>query len=205
MGSSTGVRHDRQEVSSTSPVRGNFFAEFFSLIQFWHPCQNDLFTEKLECENHGPVRGRSLSPYLGSINIFLFVNSFLSAKCLIISTAFQLAVPLKSSLLGPAILFSLRLIWEITEITLRSNPQLWLADTNWDWNILVWDSQIDNKVVYEYISHKVEISKICPHFSVNLWRRNITFFTLEIHNWIIQRIEFSWHFFWYSQLEIIRN
>ena len=37
MGSSTGVRHERQEVSSTvsprvegsTPVRGNFFADFF--------------------------------------------------------------------------------------------------------------------------------------------------------------------------------
>ena len=42
MGSSTGVRHERQEVSSTvsprvegsTPVRGNFFADFFSLIQY---------------------------------------------------------------------------------------------------------------------------------------------------------------------------
>ena len=38
MGSSTGVRHERQEVSSTvsprvkgsSPVRGKFFADFFN-------------------------------------------------------------------------------------------------------------------------------------------------------------------------------
>ena len=43
MGSSTVVRHERQEMSSTvsprvegsTPVRGKFFAEFFSLIQFW--------------------------------------------------------------------------------------------------------------------------------------------------------------------------
>ena len=56
MWSSTGVRHERQEVSSTDspgvessiPVRGKFFAEFFSaLIQFWQIWQNDLFTEKL--------------------------------------------------------------------------------------------------------------------------------------------------------------
>ena len=56
MGSSTGVRYERQEVSSTvsprvegsSPVRGKFFAEFFSLIQFWQIWQNDLFQENLE-------------------------------------------------------------------------------------------------------------------------------------------------------------
>ena len=53
MGSSTGVRHERQAVNprvgGSTPVRGEFFAEFFSaLIQFWHRCQNDLFTEKLE-------------------------------------------------------------------------------------------------------------------------------------------------------------
>ena len=40
MGSSTVVRHEGQEVSSSrvegsTPVRGKFFAEFFSLIQFW--------------------------------------------------------------------------------------------------------------------------------------------------------------------------
>ena len=43
MGSSTVVRHEIQEVSSTvsprvkgsTPARGKFFAEFFSLIQFW--------------------------------------------------------------------------------------------------------------------------------------------------------------------------
>ena len=43
MGSSTVVRHERQEMSSTvsprvggsNPVRGNFFAEFILLIQFW--------------------------------------------------------------------------------------------------------------------------------------------------------------------------
>ena len=29
-------------------VTGNFFAEFFSLIQFWQIWQNDLFTDKLE-------------------------------------------------------------------------------------------------------------------------------------------------------------
>ena len=57
MGSSTGVRHERQEVSSTvspmvedsTPARSNFFADFFSLIQFWQISQNDLFTENLEC------------------------------------------------------------------------------------------------------------------------------------------------------------
>ena len=43
MGSSTVVRHERQEVSSTvsprvegsTPVKGNFFADFFILTQFW--------------------------------------------------------------------------------------------------------------------------------------------------------------------------
>ena len=42
MGSSTVVRHERQvcstvnpRVEGSTPVRGNFFAEFFSLIQFW--------------------------------------------------------------------------------------------------------------------------------------------------------------------------
>ena len=35
-------------VEGSTPVRGKFFADFFSLIQFWHRCQNDLFTEKLE-------------------------------------------------------------------------------------------------------------------------------------------------------------
>ena len=56
MGSSTVVRHERQEVSSTvsprvessSPVRGRIFADFFSLIQFWQIWQHDLFTENLE-------------------------------------------------------------------------------------------------------------------------------------------------------------
>ena len=56
MESSTGVRYERQEVSSTvspwvegsTPVRGKFFADFFSLIQVWHRCQNNLFTGKLE-------------------------------------------------------------------------------------------------------------------------------------------------------------
>ena len=56
MGSSTGVRHERQEVSSTvsptvegsTPVGGNFFAKYFSLMQFWQIWQNDLFAEKLE-------------------------------------------------------------------------------------------------------------------------------------------------------------
>ena len=48
MGSSTGVRHERQEVSSprvegSSPVRGSFFLlNLFALIQFWHRCQIDL-------------------------------------------------------------------------------------------------------------------------------------------------------------------
>ena len=54
MGSSTGVRHERQEVSSTvsprvessNPV--SFLLNFFSLIQFWHRCQNDLFKGKLD-------------------------------------------------------------------------------------------------------------------------------------------------------------
>ena len=57
MGSSTVVRHERQEMSSTAsprvkgstPVRGNFLAEFFSLKQFWQIWQNDQFTEKLDC------------------------------------------------------------------------------------------------------------------------------------------------------------
>ena len=56
MGSSTGVRHETRSeqhsprVGGSTPVRGKFFAEFFSaLIQFWHRCQNDLFTEKLVC------------------------------------------------------------------------------------------------------------------------------------------------------------
>ena len=54
MGSSTGVRHERSEqhssprVEGSTPVRGNFFADFFSLIQFWQIWQNDLFTENLE-------------------------------------------------------------------------------------------------------------------------------------------------------------
>ena len=54
MGSSTVVRHERQEVSSivsprdegSSPVRGKFFAQFFSLIQFWQNLTE--FTGKLE-------------------------------------------------------------------------------------------------------------------------------------------------------------
>ena len=61
MGSSPGVRHERQETRSEQHLhlslgsRGqlllevSFFAEFFSaLTQFWHRCQNDLFTEKLD-------------------------------------------------------------------------------------------------------------------------------------------------------------
>ena len=56
MGSSTGVRHEGQEVSST--VLGSrvqlllevsFLLIFFSLIQFWQIWQNDLFTENLDC------------------------------------------------------------------------------------------------------------------------------------------------------------
>ena len=43
---STGVRHDKQEVSrveGSRPVRGSFFLlSLFALIQFWHRCQNDL-------------------------------------------------------------------------------------------------------------------------------------------------------------------
>ena len=36
-------------VEGSNPVRGKFFAEFFfSLIQFWHRCQNDLFKGKLD-------------------------------------------------------------------------------------------------------------------------------------------------------------
>ena len=36
-------------VEGSTPVRGKFFAEFFSaLTQFWHRCQNDLFMEKLD-------------------------------------------------------------------------------------------------------------------------------------------------------------
>ena len=51
MGSSTVVRNERQEVSSTdsprvegsSPVRGScFLLNLFALIQFWQICQNDL-------------------------------------------------------------------------------------------------------------------------------------------------------------------
>ena len=55
MGSSTVVRHERQEVSSTvsprvegsSPVRGNFLAEFFFSNTILAGLKNDLFTEKL--------------------------------------------------------------------------------------------------------------------------------------------------------------
>ena len=51
MGSSTGVRHEGQEVSSADsprvegsiPVRGSFcLLNLFALIQFWQICQNDL-------------------------------------------------------------------------------------------------------------------------------------------------------------------
>ena len=50
------MRDKRQEVSSTvspkvegsSPVRGMFLLNFFSLIKFWRIWQNDLFTKKLE-------------------------------------------------------------------------------------------------------------------------------------------------------------
>ena len=66
MGSSTVVRHEiRSEqhsprVESSSPVRGKFFAEFFSLIQFWQIWPNDLFTGKLECWSMVTLENRSL-------------------------------------------------------------------------------------------------------------------------------------------------
>ena len=35
-------------VKGSSSVRGKFFAQIFSVIQFWQIWQNDLFKEKLE-------------------------------------------------------------------------------------------------------------------------------------------------------------
>ena len=75
MGSSTGVRHERQEVSSTvsprvkgsSPVRGNFYANFFPLIQFWQIWQNDLFMENLDwCWRFSEVYLNNFSTELSS-------------------------------------------------------------------------------------------------------------------------------------------
>ena len=37
---------DSPMVKGSIPVRGNFFAVFFALIQFWQMWQNDLFREK---------------------------------------------------------------------------------------------------------------------------------------------------------------
>ena len=58
MESSAGVRHERQEVSSTDsprvegsiPARGSFLflLNLFALIQFWQICQNDLLYGKLD-------------------------------------------------------------------------------------------------------------------------------------------------------------
>ena len=118
--------------------------------------------------------------------------------------------------MGAAILFSLRLIWDVTEIALRliwdktkiplrSNAQLWLADTNWDWTILFWDSQIDNEVVYEiYLTLGGNLRDLSSFLSEPLKEKDHFFYSWDsqldnTENYI------SLTFFWDSQLEIIRN
>ena len=70
----------------------------------------------------------------------------------------------------------------MTEITLRWNSLLWLANIDCSGpTTLFWDLQIDNKVVYEYIECYMTISEMWADFSVKFSSSNITVFVQGIH------------------------
>ena len=108
MVSSTGVRHERQEVKGSSPVRGKFFADFFSLIQFWHQCQNDLFMENLDCIFFLEVAYKGV-PYQSASGIRSLIDIFRKwvKKALELELALVLALELALELeLGELVLAS---------------------------------------------------------------------------------------------------